>query len=97
MWMGYTVSHDPLLPWLLASGIVGAAALGLHFWQRFGATGRLVLSGPESEIGQIILAGLAIVGLFAAAMSSSEPKKTSRSVSPSRSLPPWSKTRGSIP
>ena len=44
MWMGYTVSHDPLLPWLLASGIVGAAALGLHFWQRFGAAGRPVVA-----------------------------------------------------
>jgi len=34
MWMGYRVSFDPLLPWLLACGLVGAAALGAHFWRR---------------------------------------------------------------
>ena len=30
-WMGYRVTYDPTLPWLLATGIVGALALGGHF------------------------------------------------------------------
>jgi cytochrome c biogenesis protein len=30
-WMGYRISHDPTLPWLLATGLVGALALGWHF------------------------------------------------------------------
>ena len=34
MWMGYRVSYDPLLPWLLACGLVGATALGMHLWRR---------------------------------------------------------------
>ena len=31
-WMGYRIAYDPTLPWLLASGIVGALALAAHFF-----------------------------------------------------------------
>jgi cytochrome c biogenesis protein len=32
MWMGYQVSFNPLLAWLLAAGGVGVAGLAWHFW-----------------------------------------------------------------
>ena len=35
LWMGYAVSHDWTLPWLLASGVMAAAALAWHFAARF--------------------------------------------------------------
>jgi cytochrome c biogenesis protein len=34
MWMGYHVSFNPFLPWLLAAGLVGIAGLSWHFWRR---------------------------------------------------------------
>jgi len=34
MWMGYHVSFNPLLPWLLVAGAVGVAGLSWHFWRR---------------------------------------------------------------
>ncbi len=34
-WMGYRVSHDPMLPWLLAAALFTLAALGAHYVQRF--------------------------------------------------------------
>lgn len=34
MWMGYHISFNPLLPWLLAAGAVGVAGLSWHFWRR---------------------------------------------------------------
>jgi cytochrome c biogenesis protein len=34
MWMGYRISFNPLLPWLLAAGAVGVAGLSWHFWRR---------------------------------------------------------------
>lgn len=32
MWMGYQVSFNPLLAWLLAAGAVGVVGLAWHFW-----------------------------------------------------------------
>lgn len=34
-WMGYRVSHDPTLPWLLAASLLAALALAWHYTQRF--------------------------------------------------------------
>ena len=31
-WMGYRVTFDPLLPWLLATGLVGVGGLAWYFW-----------------------------------------------------------------
>lgn len=35
-WMGYRVSADPTLPWLLAASLLAALSLALHYVQRFG-------------------------------------------------------------
>jgi cytochrome c biogenesis protein len=35
-WMGYRISADPTLPWLLAAALLAALALGLHYVQKFG-------------------------------------------------------------
>lgn len=32
-WMGYRVSHDPTLPWLLAASLIAALSLALHYAQ----------------------------------------------------------------
>jgi cytochrome c biogenesis protein ResB len=32
-WMGYRVSHDPTLPWLLAASLIAALSLALHYLQ----------------------------------------------------------------
>lgn len=34
-WMGYRVTHDPTLPWLLASALVAALALAWHYTSAF--------------------------------------------------------------
>lgn len=34
-WMGYRVSHDPTLPWLLAAALLAAAAMAVHYAQVF--------------------------------------------------------------
>lgn len=34
-WMGYDVSHDPTLPWMLAASLVAVGCLGAHFARRF--------------------------------------------------------------
>jgi len=34
MWMGYQISFNPLLAWLLAAGGVGVAGLAWHFWNK---------------------------------------------------------------
>jgi cytochrome c biogenesis protein len=34
-WMGYRVTRDPTLPWLLASALVSALALALHYALKF--------------------------------------------------------------
>jgi cytochrome c biogenesis protein len=35
-WMGYRVAYDPTLPWLLASALLAAVALALHYALKFG-------------------------------------------------------------
>jgi cytochrome c biogenesis protein len=45
-WMGYRITYDPTLPWLLASGIVGALALGWHFL--------LALPGPARRPSRLV-------------------------------------------
>ena len=34
-WMGYRISGDPLLPWLLGTALAGTAALAWHYLRRF--------------------------------------------------------------
>ncbi len=34
-WMGYRITHDPTLPWLLAAALLSALALGVHYLQKF--------------------------------------------------------------
>lgn len=34
-WMGYDVSHDPTLPWMLAASLAAVGFLGVHFARRF--------------------------------------------------------------
>ncbi|OYU68100.1 MAG: hypothetical protein CFE45_43430, partial [Burkholderiales bacterium PBB5] len=34
-WMGYRVAFDPTLPWLLASALLAALALGVHYTLKF--------------------------------------------------------------
>lgn len=34
-WMGYRITHDPTLPWLLAASLLAAFALAWHYTQRF--------------------------------------------------------------
>lgn len=34
-WMGYRVSHDPLLPWLLGTALASTLALAWHYARRF--------------------------------------------------------------
>lgn len=41
-WMGYRVSYDASLPWLLASALLAALALAWHYTQRFWLAGRTV-------------------------------------------------------
>lgn len=44
-WMGYRVSHDPTLPWLLAAALLAAGALAVHYAQCFFGPGRDAASG----------------------------------------------------
>jgi cytochrome c biogenesis protein len=41
-WMGYRVSHDPTLPWLLAASLLAALSLAVHY------AGRFFFSGAEA-------------------------------------------------
>jgi cytochrome c biogenesis protein len=34
-WMGYKVTYDPTLHWLLAAAVLAVLALGWHFWHKF--------------------------------------------------------------
>ncbi|HEY0721135.1 MAG TPA: cytochrome c biogenesis protein ResB [Gammaproteobacteria bacterium] len=36
-WMGFKISSDWTLPWLIAAGIIAAVSLGWHYWRRFSA------------------------------------------------------------
>ena len=56
-WMGYRVSHDPTLPWLLAASVLAALSLAAHYVGRFffdraeptprGAAHEAVTAGPH--------------------------------------------------
>jgi ResB-like family len=55
-WMGYRVSYDWTLPWLLAASLLAAFALAWHYTQRFfvsarSPTGRRVGLAARKEIG----------------------------------------------
>jgi cytochrome c biogenesis protein len=39
-WMGYRVTHDPTLPWLLAASLLAALSLALHYALKFRAAAR---------------------------------------------------------
>jgi ResB-like family len=47
-WMGYRVAYDPTLPWLLASALVSALALALHYTLKFRATAALTTGAPAA-------------------------------------------------
>lgn len=36
-WMGYDISYDFTLPWLLAAAILAVLSMAWHFWQKFSA------------------------------------------------------------
>ena len=47
-WMGYRVSFDPTLPWLLAAALLAALALGLHYGLKFFAP------APTAQVAQAL-------------------------------------------
>jgi len=47
-WMGYRVSYDWTLPWLLAAALLAALALAWHYTQRFFFAAPLVVSRAGS-------------------------------------------------
>ncbi len=49
-WMGYTISYNPLIPWMLATAAVGLACLGWHVGRRFQRT-------PWQKLGDMGEAG----------------------------------------
>ena len=52
-WMGYRVSYDPTLPWLLASSLLAAAALAWHYTRRFlGQAPSLVSSSSVPSVSE---------------------------------------------
>jgi cytochrome c biogenesis protein len=46
-WMGYRVAYDPTLPWLLATALLAAFSLALHYGLKFRAPRRSV-AAPEN-------------------------------------------------
>ncbi len=50
-WMGYRVTHDPTLPWLLAAALLAALAFGLHYLQAFVPPLRWRLAQPKAADG----------------------------------------------
>jgi cytochrome c biogenesis protein len=51
-WMGYRVAYDPTLPWLLATALLAALSLALHYGLKFRAPPRTVaaLGGAWSGV-----------------------------------------------
>jgi len=45
-WMGYRVTHDPSLPWLLAASLLAALSLAVHYVVKFSATRTNAASTP---------------------------------------------------
>jgi cytochrome c biogenesis protein len=54
-WMGYRVSHDPTLAWLLAASLLAALSLAVHYAVRFFFAG--AEASPRSAAGDIAAAG----------------------------------------
>jgi cytochrome c biogenesis protein len=52
-WMGYRVSYDPTLPWLLASSLLATLALAWHYAQRFLAARALPVRNSASREGAV--------------------------------------------
>lgn len=51
-WMGYRVTYDPTLPWLLAAALLAALSLAWHYTQRFfGARAVRTASSPALPAG----------------------------------------------
>lgn len=54
-WMGYRVAYDPTLPWLLASALLAALALAVHYLQKFSSESKTrvtqALTVPEAQHG----------------------------------------------
>jgi hypothetical protein len=50
-WMGYRVSHDPTLPWLLAAALIAALSLALHYVQVVRAPGARSAGAPMAKTG----------------------------------------------
>ena len=50
-WMGYRVSFDPTLPWLLAASLLAALSLAWHYTQRF------VAESPPTPVRQVVPGG----------------------------------------
>jgi cytochrome c biogenesis protein len=53
-WMGYRVSHDPTLPWLLAASLLAALSLAWHYGRAFtareGAAAGTPIAAPNAEV-----------------------------------------------
>jgi len=45
-WMGYRVTHDPSLPWLLAASLLAALSLAVHYIVKFRAARTSAVSTP---------------------------------------------------
>lgn len=50
-WMGYRVTYDPTLPWLLAASLLAAFALAWHYTQRF------FFAAPAAAVAQAVPRG----------------------------------------
>ena len=50
-WMGYRVSFDPTLPWLLAASLLAALSLAWHYTQRF------VAESPPTPVRPVVPGG----------------------------------------
>jgi cytochrome c biogenesis protein ResB len=51
-WMGYRITHDPTLPWLLAAALLATFALAWHYTQRF------FFATPTTAAAQALPAGV---------------------------------------
>jgi hypothetical protein len=52
-WMGYRVSYDPTLPWLLAASLLAAFALAWHYAQKFFLGAAVPAAQPLNEPGVV--------------------------------------------
>ena len=52
-WMGYRVSYDPTLPWLLAASLLASLALAAHYVLKFYFVVRVAAPLPRSIVGAV--------------------------------------------